>query len=79
MLAEFLAGGNIGKMDLHGGDANGLERVENGDAGVSVGGGIYHNTLYLSVCFLNAVDDRSLVIGLEKVQLYIFSGAVLEN
>ena len=74
-LAEILAGVDVAEVHLDGGDADGLERVENGDAGVGVGGGVYDDAVDALICALDGVDYRALVVGLEELAVDAELGA----
>lgn len=69
-LAEIFAGVDVGQMYFAGRNANGLERIENGDAGVGVSGWIDHNSVNLLIGLLDAIDDRALMVGLEQLDLH---------
>jgi len=68
-VPEDLAFVDVGHVDLDGGEGDGLQRVENGDAGVGVGGGVDHDAVKASVGGLNRVDDRAFVVGLHALRL----------
>ena len=56
-------------MDLDGGDGDGFESVQNGHAGVRVGGRVDDDAVDLAVGLLDLVDDAALVVGLEDLDL----------
>ena len=56
-------------MHLDRRDADGFERVEDGDAGVRICGGVYDDAVYSPVSALYRVDYGALVVGLEKLTL----------
>ena len=68
-LAEVLARLDGTDVDLHRGDGDGLEGVQDGNAGVRVGCRVDHNAVDLAVCLLDLVDDAALVVGLEDLDL----------
>ena len=68
-LPECLAGGNIGKMHLHSGQRHSLESVENSHTRVGVGRRIDENCIHAIVSPLNGIDNGTLVVGLEKLDL----------
>ena len=68
-MPEALALLNIGEMHLHRRERHGLERVENGDARVRIRRGIDDDAVHPSESGLDGIDDRALVVGLEKLAL----------
>ena len=68
-LAEVLARLDGANVDLNGGDGDGLEGVEDCDAGVRVGGRVDDDAVDLAVGLLDLVDDAALVVGLEDLDL----------
>ena len=66
-LSEVLAAGDVADMDLHGGDAYGLEGVEQGDARVRVGAGVHHDAVVDAIGPLDRVHEVALVVGLVGV------------
>ena len=51
-------------MDFHRGDTDGLQCVQQGDAGMGIGAGIDDDAVLLSVGLLNGVHQVSLMVGL---------------
>lgn len=68
-LAEILAGLYGADVDLHGGDGDGLEGIEDCDARVRVGGRVDDDAVDLAVGLLDLVNDAALVVGLEDLDL----------
>ena len=68
-LAEVLALRHVGQMHLDCRNGDGLQRVQNGDARVRVGGGIDDDAVVNAVGGLDLVDQRTLVVGLEDFAL----------
>ena len=68
-LAEVLALRHVGQMHLDRRNGDGLQRVQNGDARVCVGGGIDDDAVVDAVGGLDLVDQRTLVVGLEDFAL----------
>ena len=68
-LAEILAGLDGADMDLDGRDGDGLEGIEDCDAGVRVGGRVDDDAVDHAVGLLDLVDDVALVVGLEHLDL----------
>ena len=66
-LAETLPGADVRQVHLHRRERHGLERVENGDARVCVRRGIDDDAVHPSESGLDGIDDRALVVGLEKL------------
>ena len=62
-------------MDLHGRDGHGLQCIQNGYAGVSVGGGVDDDAVIDAVGRLDGVHNGPLVVGLDETDLDIASGA----
>ena len=56
-------------MDLHCGDGDGLERVQDGHAGVRIGRRVDDDAVDLAIGLLDFVDDAALVVGLEDLNL----------
>ena len=56
-------------MHLHGRERNGLERVENGNARMRIRRRVNNDAVHPSESGLDGVDDRALVVGLEKLAL----------
>ena len=56
-------------MDLNGGDGDGLERVQDGHAGVRIGRRVDDDAVDLAIGLLDFVDDAALVVGLEDLDL----------
>ena len=56
-------------MDLHGGNGHGLQCIQNGYAGVSVGGGVDDDAVIDAVGRLNGVHNGPLVVGLDETDL----------
>ena len=68
-LAEVLAGLHGADVDLHCGDGDGLEGVEDRHARVRVGRRVDDDTVDLSVRLLDFIDDAAFVVGLEDLDL----------
>ena len=68
-LAEVLAGLYGADVDLDGGDGDGLEGVQDSNAGVRVSCRVDDDAVDLAVCLLDLVDDAALVVGLEDLDL----------
>lgn len=68
-LAELLAGLHGADVDLHCGDGDGLEGVEDCDARVRVGSRIDDDAVDFAVGLLDLVDDAALVVGLKHLDL----------
>lgn len=68
-LAEVLAGLDGAYVDLHGGDGDGLEGVEDRDARVRVSRRVDDDAVDLAVGLLDLVDDAALMVGLEDLDL----------
>ena len=56
-------------MDFHGRDGHGLQCIQNGYAGVSVGGGVDDDAVIDAVGRLDGVHDGTLVVGLDEAHL----------
>ena len=57
-------------MDLHRRKGHGLQRIQNGDAGVGIGGGVDDDAVEYPVSSLDRVHDGPLVVGLETLDLH---------
>lgn len=68
-LTEVLARLDGADVDFHCGDGDGLERVQDGYAGVRVGSRVDDDSVDLAVGLLDLVDDAALVVGLEDLDL----------
>lgn len=68
-LAEVLARLDGTDVDLDGGDSDGLEGVQDGNAGVCVSCRVDDDAVDLAVGLLDLVDDAALVVGLEDLDL----------
>ena len=66
-------------MHLDRRDADGLDCVEDGDAGVRIGGGIDHDAVVDAVGLLDFFDECALVVRLEERAFDIFRFAGLPN
>ena len=64
--AEFLSGVDVGDVDLAGGNADRLDRVEDRNARVRVGAGIDDDAVKVAVSRLDVVHEIAFVIGLTK-------------
>ena len=70
-MAELLPAVRVGDMDLHGGDAHGLHRIQQRNAGVGVSGGVDDDAVYLvKVSLLDGVHQGALMVGLEKTHFH---------
>ena len=76
-LTEILTLGNVGNMDLDRGDRNGLERVKDRYACVSICRRIDDDTVVNVKRFLYFIDDHALVIGLKNGNVYSLFIAML--
>ena len=65
-FAEFLTRLNVGEMDLDCGNADGLECIENGNAGMRICRRIDDDTFKYTVCRLDHVNDLALVVRLKE-------------
>lgn len=68
-LAEVLAGLDGAYVDLHCGDGDGLEGVEDRHARMRVSCRVDDDAVDLAVGLLDLVDDAALVVGLEDLDL----------
>ena len=68
-LAEVLARLDGADVDLHSGDGDGLEGIQDSHAGVRVSRRVDDDAVDLAVRFLDLVDDAALVVGLEDLDL----------
>ena len=68
-MAEGFPLAEVGEVDLHGGNADGQEGVQEGYAGVGVGGGIEDDAVVDSPGGLDLVYQVSLVVGLVNSSL----------
>ena len=68
-LAEVLALLDGTDVDLHSGDGDGLEGVQDRHARVRVSCRVDDDAVDLAVCLLDLVDDAALVVGLEDLDL----------
>ena len=66
-VAELLALFNVGDVDLHHRNGDGLDGVADGVAVVRVSAGVDDDAVEHPVRLLNGVDDRALVVGLEAL------------
>ena len=63
-------------MDLHGGDADRLDRIQQRDAGMGIGTGIDHDAVgTVTVGLLDAVDQAALMVGLVELHLHTIAVA----
>lgn len=70
-LAEILARGDVGDVHLDRRNADGLERVEQGDAGVCIGGGVEDDAVCTVIIrLLDGVDELALVVRLVERDVY---------
>ena len=74
-MADLLALLDVGHVALAGGDADGLERIVDGVAVMRVSAGVDDDAVARRVGLLNGVDDRALVVGLEKFHFHAHLGA----
>jgi len=65
-FSKLLPAVHIREMYLHRRQADRLQRVQDGDAGVGIGRGVDYNAVENSVSGLDRVHDRALVVGLKK-------------
>ena len=63
-LPEGFSCVHVGDVDLHGGDGNGFQGVQNGHGGMGIGGGVDDDAVHLAVCPLDFVHNVPLVVGL---------------
>lgn len=68
-LAEVLAGLDGADVDLHSGDGDSLEGVEDRYARMRVGSRVDDDAVDLAVGLLDLVDDAALVVRLEDLDL----------
>ena len=68
-MPEFLPGIYIGQVDLHRRQTHRLQGVQNGHAGVGIGGGVDDDAVHLPVGPLDLVHNGPLVVGLEQLHL----------
>ena len=54
-------------MHLHRRNRHGFERIENGNAGVGIGGGIDDNAVCPAAGLLNLIHNGAFVVGLEQL------------
>ena len=69
-MAEWFAHIHIGQMHLHGGQAHGLERVENRNGGMRVGRGIDDDAVKYAERSLDPIDEHTLVVRLADLMDY---------
>ena len=74
-LAEVLPLGHIGDVDLHGGQGDRLQGVQDGHAGVGIGGGVDDDAVLLPISLLDLVHNGPLVVGLEDLHVDALLGA----
>ena len=74
-LAEGLPLGHIADVHLGGGQVHGLQRVQNGNAGVGVGAGVDDDAVVEAQGALDGVHQAALVVGLVELGLYADGGA----
>lgn len=67
-MSPRLASVNIAHMKLDKWNANTQQRIADGNGGVRVGAGVDHNSVDLAARGLDAVDNGTLVIGLEGIK-----------
>jgi hypothetical protein len=68
VVPELLAAVDVGDVDLHHRQpVAGVERVEQADRGVRVGGGVDHDAAVVLPGLVDPVDEFALVVGLPQV------------
>ena len=71
--------GHIRDVYLHGRNADGFQRVQNGDAGVGIGGRIDDDAIIFAVRTLNLIHETTFVIALKMVDRDVhLLGAILQ-
>ena len=63
-------------MYLHRGYANRLDRIQDSDAGVCIGGGIENKTIHFAVSGLDLIHQVALMVGLIQFCFDTASGCV---
>ena len=64
MSAVRLALGDVGKMYLHDGDADGADAVGQSDGSMGVTSWVHYNGIVLTISLLQLVDEAALVVRL---------------
>ena len=69
-MPETLARMDVGKVDLDGRHASGRNGISQGDAGMSVGGGVEDQGVELVLGLLNPADQLPFIISLSEIDRY---------
>ena len=70
---------DVAEMHLHRRQSHGLQRVQNGYAGVGVGGGVDDDAVRLAQRALDDVHQHALMVGLKALHFDAFPGADLPD
>jgi hypothetical protein len=80
-MAERLSGINVRNMHLYKRNLKSRKRIANRNARVRESAGVDDDKVDLSASFVDSVDDRALVVGLEGIQGSVcprgYAGAVV--
>ncbi len=64
MVTERFAAMNVAEMNLYSGQINSGDRISKGNTGVSIGSGVHQNTLTLTHCIMDSINQDTFVVRL---------------